>query len=81
MRIFAPNPRTERAPDCSNAEWEARCELAAIYRALYKYRLTDLTNQWQAIRVPGEDALLTHHYGWMYEEVTAANLIKVGAEI
>lgn len=68
----------ERPINCSDAEWEARCELAAIYNALVKYRLTDLTNQWHAIRVQGEDALLTHHYGWMHEEVTASNLIKVG---
>jgi len=63
---------------CSEAEWAARCELAAIYSALVKYRLTDLTNQWHAIRVPGESALLTHRYGLMHEEVTASNLIKVG---
>lgn len=63
---------------CTDTEWEARCELAAIYSALFKYRLTDLTNQWHALRVPGEDALLTHRYGLMAEEVTASNLVKVG---
>lgn len=63
---------------CAPEEWEARCELAAIYNLLVKYRLTDLTNQWHAIRVPGEDALLTHHYGLFHEEVTASRLIKVG---
>ncbi len=78
MNIVTPTPLTSRPANCSDAEWEARCELAAIYNALVKYRLTDLTNQWHAIRVPGEDALLTHHYGWMHEEVTASNLIKVG---
>jgi ribulose-5-phosphate 4-epimerase/fuculose-1-phosphate aldolase len=70
--------RKSGAGACSEAEWAARQELAAIYRALVKYRLTDLTNQWHAMRVPGENALLTHHYGWMHEEVTASNLIKVG---
>ena len=67
-----------RPLDCSEAEWAARCDLAAIYHALVKYRLTDVTNQWHAIRVPGEEALITHHYGLMHEEVTASNLIKVG---
>ena len=67
-----------RPANCSDAEREARQDLATIYNALVKYRLTDLTNQWHALRVPGEDALLTHHYGWMHEEVTASNLIKVG---
>ena len=73
-----PTPTGVRPANCTDAEWEARCELAAIYNALVKYRLTDTTNQWHALRVPGEDALLTHHYGWMHEEVTASNLIKVG---
>jgi ribulose-5-phosphate 4-epimerase/fuculose-1-phosphate aldolase len=78
MNIITPKPSAQRPANCSDAEWEARCELAAIYNALVKYRLTDVTNQWHAMRVPGEDALLTHHYGWMHEEVTASNLIKVG---
>ncbi|MCR9274765.1 MULTISPECIES: class II aldolase/adducin family protein [Mameliella] len=78
MTVMTPTPIPGRRADCSDAEWEARCELAAIYNALVKYRLTDLTNQWHAMRVPGEDALLTHHYGWMHEEVTASNLVKVG---
>jgi ribulose-5-phosphate 4-epimerase/fuculose-1-phosphate aldolase len=78
MTVMTPTPMTGRPANCSDAEWAARQELAAIYNALVKYRLTDLTNQWHAVRVPGEDALLTHHYGWMHEEVTASNLIKVG---
>ncbi len=78
MNVMIPTPSGTRPASCSDAEWEARCELAAIYNALFKYRLTDQTNQWHALRVPGEEALLTHHYGWMHEEVTASNLIKVG---
>ena len=78
MDMVTPIPAGRRCTSCSDAEWEARCELAAIYNALVHYRLTDLTNQWHAIRVPGEDALLTHHYGLMHEEVAASNLIKVG---
>lgn len=78
MTVMTPQPSGMRPASCSDAEWEARCELAAIYNALVKYRLTDQTNQWHALRVPGEQALLTHHYGWMHEEVTASNLIKVG---
>jgi len=73
-----PEQIPEQTIDCSPEEWEARCELAAVYNLLVKYRLTDLTNQWHAHRVPGEDALLTHHYGLFHEEVTASILIKVG---
>jgi ribulose-5-phosphate 4-epimerase/fuculose-1-phosphate aldolase len=78
MNITTPAPTGAQPAHCSEAEWNARLELAAIYNALVKYRLTDQTNQWHALRVPGEDALLTHHYGRMHEEVTASNLIKVG---
>ncbi len=63
---------------CSDAEWKTRTELSAVYHLLRKYRLTDLTNQWHAARVPGEDALLTHHYGLFNEEVRASKLVKVG---
>ena len=78
MSNVTPIPADHRPSNCPDAEWEARQDLAAIYNALVKYRLTDLTNQWHALRVPGEDALLTHHYGLMHEEVSASNLIKVG---
>lgn len=72
-------PRPVAAPSAvPDPEWRARRELAAIYHLLKKYRMTDLTNQWHAIRVPGEEALLTQHYGLFNEEVTASGLIKVG---
>ncbi len=71
LDLAEANPR-------SDAEWQTRCELSAVYHLLRKYRLTDLTNQWHAARVPGEDALLTHHYGLFNEEVSASNLIRVG---
>jgi ribulose-5-phosphate 4-epimerase/fuculose-1-phosphate aldolase len=75
---MAPAVDTANPMTCSDAEWKTRCELSAVYHLLRKYRLTDLTNQWHAVRVLGEDALVTHHYGLFCEEVTASNLIKVG---
>ena len=73
----ATTMKTKNISEYSKPEWEARCELSAIYHLLRKYRLTDLTNQWHAARVPGENALLTHHYGLFNEEVSASKLIKV----
>jgi ribulose-5-phosphate 4-epimerase/fuculose-1-phosphate aldolase len=73
----AATTKTNSATEYNKSEWETRCELAAIYHLLRKYRLTDLTNQWHAARVPGENALLTHHYGLFTEEVSASKLIKV----
>ena len=75
MSVTSP---IDSASPCSEAEWTTRCELSAVYHLLRKYRLTDLTNQWHAARVPGEAALLTHHYGLFNEEVSASGLIKVG---
>jgi len=45
MTVMTPTPLQGRSEPCSDAEWEDRCELAAIYKALVKYRLTDLTKQ------------------------------------
>jgi hypothetical protein len=63
MNVLTPTPNVSRSAACSDAEWEARCELAAIYNWRVKYRLTDQTNQWHALPLSGEDALLTHHCG------------------
>lgn len=74
---LAPGVNANQARDYSSVEWETRCELAAVYHLLKKYRMTDLTNQWHAARIPGESSLLTHHYGLFHEEVSASKLIKV----
>ena len=40
--------------DMSDAEWETRCNLAALYRILDKLRMTDLIYTHMSARVPGE---------------------------
>ena len=37
---------------CSEAEWETRVELAALYRAVDHYGMSDITNQTICARVP-----------------------------
>lgn len=78
QKLAIPTDNPPIHADCTKEEWEARCDLSAVYHLLKRYRLTDLTNQWHASRVPGEEALLTHHYGLFNEEVSASKLIKVG---
>lgn len=73
-------PLTHPTDGIGDAEWRARCDLAAGYHLLRHYRMTDITNQYAALRVPGEEAFLTQRYGWLNEEVTASNLIKVSLE-
>lgn len=69
-------PQT-RAVSCSPAEWETRCEQAALYRLLDHYGMSDLANQVVGARVKNRpDEYLLHRYGMFYEEITASSLIK-----
>jgi ribulose-5-phosphate 4-epimerase/fuculose-1-phosphate aldolase len=62
----------------SEAEWELRVNLAACYRLVAKYGMTDLIYNHLTARVPGpEHHILISAYGMLYEEVTASSLIKV----
>src|SRR5690348_16511135 len=65
-------------PHCSDAEWQARVDLAACYRLVELYGMADMMANHISARVPGEDnAFLINPYGMMYEEITASSLIKV----
>jgi ribulose-5-phosphate 4-epimerase/fuculose-1-phosphate aldolase len=62
----------------SDAEWQARCELAALYRVVHHLGWTDLINTHFSARVPGEpEHFLINHYGEMFDEITASSLIKM----
>ncbi|MEN4919084.1 class II aldolase/adducin family protein [Achromobacter spanius] len=64
---------------CSAAEWQARVDLAACYRLVNLYGMSDMMANHISARVPDEDgAFLINAYGMMYEEITASSLIKVG---
>jgi ribulose-5-phosphate 4-epimerase/fuculose-1-phosphate aldolase len=72
-----PTPRSIRAR-VSAEEWELRVNLAACYRLVARYRMTDLIYNHITARVPGpEHHILINAYGMLYEEVTASSLIKV----
>lgn len=62
---------------CSEAEWQARVDLAACYRLIEHYGMADMMANHISARVPGEEAFLINPYGMMYEEITASCLIKV----
>ncbi len=63
---------------CSDAEWQARVDLAACYRLVEIYGMADMIANHISVRVPGEhDSFLINPYGMMYEEITASSLIKV----
>lgn len=63
---------------CSPQEWQARVDLAACYRLVDLYGMSDMMANHISSHVPGEPgAFLINPYGMMYEEITASCLIKV----
>jgi ribulose-5-phosphate 4-epimerase/fuculose-1-phosphate aldolase len=64
-----------------SAEWETRIELAACYRLLAHYGMTDLIYTHSTARVPGEpDHFLINPYGHRWEEITASSLVKIDVD-
>lgn len=65
----------------SEAEWQARVELAACYRLMPMFGMSDLVYNHITSRIPGdEERILINAFGLMYEEVTASNLITINLE-
>jgi ribulose-5-phosphate 4-epimerase/fuculose-1-phosphate aldolase len=63
---------------CSEAEWNARVDLAACYRLVAHYGMSDMIANHISLRVPGEDgSFLINAYGLLYEEITASSLLKI----
>lgn len=66
---------------CSETEWQARVELAATFRILAHYGMSDLANGAVAARVPDQpDHYLLHPYGMFWEEARASALVKIGPD-
>src|SRR5262245_29974432 len=62
----------------SATEWQARLDLAAMYRLTALYGWDDLVFTHISVRVPGtEHHFLINPYGFLFEEITASNLVKV----
>jgi ribulose-5-phosphate 4-epimerase/fuculose-1-phosphate aldolase len=62
----------------TSAEWKARVDLAACYRLVAHYDMSDMMANHISAAVPGEaGAFLINAYGMMYEEITASSLIKI----
>jgi ribulose-5-phosphate 4-epimerase/fuculose-1-phosphate aldolase len=61
-------------------EWELRRNLAALYRLAAYFGWSDLIFTHFSARVPGPELhFLINPFGWLFEEVTASNLVKVDA--
>src|SRR5215510_11294542 len=65
----------------SDAEWQARVELAAAYRLVAHYGWTHLINNHISLRVPGtEDQFLINPFGFLYDQITASSLVKIDVD-
>ncbi|MGF0238934.1 class II aldolase/adducin family protein [Rhodococcus sp. IEGM1300] len=62
----------------SDAEWSVRCELAAFYRLLAHFRMTDLIDTHISARAPGpKELFLINRYGVLFHEMRASDLVKI----
>ncbi|HXT79553.1 MAG TPA: class II aldolase/adducin family protein [Acetobacteraceae bacterium] len=65
-------------PEMTDAEWNTRCELAALYHVVDHLGWTDLINTHMSARIPGEpNHFLINNYGEMFDEITASSLVKM----
>lgn len=64
--------------DCSEAEWQARLELAACYRVFDHLGWSESIYNHISVKVPdGDGAFLINPFGLLYSEVCASNLVKI----
>lgn len=67
-----------RRIECSDAEWQARLDLAACYRIFDHLGWSESIYNHISVKVPGEEgAFLINPFGLLYDEVTASNLVKI----
>ncbi|WP_309750963.1 class II aldolase/adducin family protein [Novosphingobium sp.] len=64
--------------ECSEAEWQARLELAACYRIFDHLGWSESIYNHISVKVPNEEgAFLINPFGLLYSEVCASNLVKI----
>lgn len=72
-----PQPDTANS-NCSDAEWQARLDLAALYRLAVHYGWTDVTSTHMSARIPDDpDCYLLNTHDYMFDEITASNLVRM----
>lgn len=73
--MSVPSPSRDT---CSSEEWRLREELAACYRLIAHFRMSDLIFTHISVRLPGpEHHFLINPYGLMFDEITASSLVKI----
>ncbi len=65
----------------SKAEWEKRVDLAAAYRLMDLYGMTEMSANHISTGVPGEEgAFLINPYGLLYDQMHASCFVKLDLE-
>lgn len=65
-------------PGMDEIEWQIRCDLAALYRLVAHYRMTDFIYTHISARIPGpEHHFLINQYGVLFEEMRASDLVRI----
>jgi ribulose-5-phosphate 4-epimerase/fuculose-1-phosphate aldolase len=76
-----PPPPVRPDPAHVPTERELREDLAAAYRLIAHFGMTDLVFTHLSVRIPGEGhRFLVNPYGLLFEEITASSLVVVDAE-
>lgn len=76
-----PPPPMKPDPDRIQTEQEVREDLAAAYRLIALFGMTDLVFTHLSARLPGAGhRFLVNPYGLLFEEITASSLVVVDAE-
>lgn len=78
MSVTASATTSDQPPLYDAAEWQTRVQLAACYRLMPRFGMTDLIYTHVSARLPGKDGnFLLNPYGLMFDEITASNLVEV----
>jgi len=68
----------------TEAEWAVRRELAALYRLIAHFGMTDMIDTHISARLPGQSgeppAFLINRYGLLFHEMCASDLVKIDYE-
>ncbi len=76
-----PPPPARPDPNRQATEQELREDLAAAYRLIALYGMTDLVFTHLSVRIPGPGhRFLVNPYGLLFEEITASSLVTVDAD-
>jgi ribulose-5-phosphate 4-epimerase/fuculose-1-phosphate aldolase len=61
------------------SEWQARCDLAALYRLLAHFRMTDLIDTHVSLRLE-DGTFLINRYGILFDHIKASDLVRIDSE-